>query len=84
MVERKIESLARQLRNPKGILGKKVGEKMNAGNRQMNLETINQLELNPNDRILEIGMVNGFFVRNIFQIALKIVVSDPTKNILQC
>lgn len=39
---------------------------MNKGNRQMNLATIEELEINSNDCILEIGMGNGFFVREIF------------------
>ena len=60
-----IKALAEQLRLPNGELGIKVGENMNKGNRLMNLETISQLGLNDNDNVLEIGMGNGFFVKDI-------------------
>ena len=59
------KTLAAQLRQPEGALGVKVGENMNKGNRLMNLETIKQLGISDNDHILEIGMGNGFFVRDI-------------------
>jgi len=59
------KTLAGQLRQPEGQLGIKVGENMNKGNRLMNLETIKQLDITDNDNILEIGMGNGFFVKDI-------------------
>src|SRR5687767_1666021 len=64
-----IKTLARQLRLPEGELGIKVGENMNKGNRLMNIETINQLDIKENDNILEIGMGNGFFVKDILSAA---------------
>jgi len=64
-MEYDIKALAEQLRLPTGELGKKVGETMNKGNRLMNLETIRQLDIEDNDNILEIGMGNGFFVKDI-------------------
>ena len=63
--EYEIKTLAEQLRLPNGELGIKVGETMNKGNRLMNLETISQLGIVDNDKILEIGMGNGFFVKDI-------------------
>jgi len=60
-----IKTLAEQLRLPTGELGIKVGENMNKGNQMMNLETIRQLGIADNDNILEIGMGNGFFVKDI-------------------
>ncbi len=63
--EYEIKTLAEQLRLPDGELGIKVGETMNKGNRLMNLETISQLGIVDNDKILEIGMGNGFFVKDI-------------------
>ena len=59
------KTLAGQLRKPEGDLGIKVGENMNKGNRLMNLETISQLMVASNDDILEIGMGNGFFVKDV-------------------
>jgi ubiquinone/menaquinone biosynthesis C-methylase UbiE len=66
------KTLAQQLRQPEGPLGIKVGENMNKGNRLMNLETIKQLEISDNDNILEIGMGNGFFVRDIINAAQNV------------
>lgn len=63
------KSLAKQLRHPDGIIGKEVAEKMNKGNRLMNLDTIKQLNIANNDHILEIGMGNGFFVNDIISSA---------------
>jgi hypothetical protein len=42
---------------------------MNKGNRLMNLETISQLGIVDNDKILEIGMGNGFFVKIFLRLA---------------
>jgi cyclopropane fatty-acyl-phospholipid synthase-like methyltransferase len=36
---------------------------MNIGNKHISLNTYDQLQLNDGDRILEIGMGNGFFSR---------------------
>ena len=66
------KTLAGQLRQPEGSLGIKVGENMNKGNRLMNLETIKQLEVTGNDNILEIGMGNGFFVKDIIASAKNV------------
>ena len=60
-----LKTVAEQLRKPHGALGKQAGEMMNKGNALMNLVAIEQLEINTNDNILEIGMGNGFFVRHI-------------------
>lgn len=67
--EELFKSLAKQLRHPDGAMGKEVAEKMNKGNRLMNLETIRQLNVSDNDHILEIGMGNGFFVGDILSLA---------------
>ncbi len=59
------KKIAAQLRKPEGTDGVKVAEKMNIGNKSMNLHTIAVLDPQPNESILEIGMGNGFFVKNI-------------------
>src|SRR5258705_1216602 len=59
------KTIARQLRKPHGALGKETGAMMNKGNKLMNLAAIEQLEINTNDNILEIGMGNGFFVKHV-------------------
>ncbi len=60
-----IQLLAAQLCKPDGEYGKEVGEMMNKGNEHINLWAIDALKLQPNDTLLEIGMGNGFFVKEI-------------------
>jgi ubiquinone/menaquinone biosynthesis C-methylase UbiE len=68
MTEEVLRSIAEQLRKPQGTFAKEIGEKMNEGNLHMNSATIHELGAKPNDTILEIGMGNGFFVKNILSI----------------
>ena len=65
------KALAAQLRQPEGEMGQKVGNLMNDGNRPMNLQTLAALDAKKGEHILEIGMGNGAFVKNILSI-------DPT------
>ncbi|WP_010178725.1 class I SAM-dependent methyltransferase [Aquimarina agarilytica] len=59
------KKIAAQLRKPEGADGIKVAERMNVGNKSMNLHAIAVLDPQANETILEIGMGNGFFVKNI-------------------
>lgn len=68
MDEETIKSIAAQLRQPHGEYAIEVGQKMNEGNRHINLNTIEALRLQANDNVLEIGMGNGFFVKNILSV----------------
>ncbi|ELR73047.1 SAM-dependent methyltransferase [Fulvivirga imtechensis AK7] len=65
MDESTLKSIAGQLRQPSGEHAVEVGEKMNDGNLHININTIAALQLTANDNILEIGMGNGFFVKDI-------------------
>ena len=60
-----LQQLAQQLRKPDGDMGKKVGENMNASNALMNTFTLHELNAHSNECILEIGMGNGFFIKDI-------------------
>ncbi|HEX8334169.1 MAG TPA: class I SAM-dependent methyltransferase [Segetibacter sp.] len=60
-----LQLLAAQLRKPEGETGKHIGELMNNGNRLINVWTIDALDLQEEDSVLEIGMGNGFFVKDI-------------------
>lgn len=60
-----LQQLAQQLRKPNGDMGKKVGENMNASNALMNTFTLQEMNIQPDDSILEIGMGNGFFIKDI-------------------
>jgi ubiquinone/menaquinone biosynthesis C-methylase UbiE len=77
MEEEKRKALAGQLRKPQGDFGRQVGEHMNKGNALINRFTIEQLALQPSDRILEIGMGNGFFVKEILAV-------DPSISYVGC
>ncbi len=59
---------AAQLRKPSGEEGIKVGEWMNKGNLRINLDAFKILDASPNDSILEIGMGNGYFVKDIVSV----------------
>lgn len=60
-----IKQLAAQLRKPDGEMGLETAKRMNDGNVNMNLETIKKLHPEPGSNILEIGMANGFFVKEV-------------------
>lgn len=68
MNEEELKDFAAQLRKPVGEFGLVVGEKMNKGNVHMNRFTIEALAVAPGDTILEIGMGNGFFVKDILDV----------------
>ncbi|MBO9703246.1 MAG: class I SAM-dependent methyltransferase [Sporocytophaga sp.] len=70
-MEEQFKAFASQLRRPTNEDGVKTGVHMNEGNKIMNLEAIKAVNPCAHDRILEIGMGNGFFVKNIISI-------DPT------
>jgi ubiquinone/menaquinone biosynthesis C-methylase UbiE len=65
MEEEKLKEFAKQLRKPEGDFGLEVGEKMNKGNVYINQYTIEALSVSAGDNILELGMGNGFFVKDI-------------------
>lgn len=65
MDEQSLKFLATQLRKPDGEPGRQVGEKMNESNLYINKFTIEELKVAPGDKILEIGMGNGFFIKEI-------------------
>jgi ubiquinone/menaquinone biosynthesis C-methylase UbiE len=67
MDEIKLKTMAAQLRKPEGEEGIKTGESMNKGNRFINLDTIRIVDPSPRDIILEVGMGNGMFVKNILE-----------------
>lgn len=68
MDEQLFKSVAEQLRKPQGEYAIRTGKKMNESNLLINLFTIEALKLTANDTILEIGMGNGFFVKDILSV----------------
>lgn len=67
MTEEELKEMAAQLRKPSGEYGLKTGEWMNNGNFQMNQETLKVLDPKNAEQILEIGMGNGLFVKDILK-----------------
>jgi SAM-dependent methyltransferase len=61
------EEAARQLRLPEGEDGVQMGLRMNRSNRLIYEMTMDFLALKPGDAVLEIGMGNGYFVKELFQ-----------------
>lgn len=64
-----LKEVSAQLRKPHGELGIEVAKRMNESNRAMNLETIHALGIKDHHTALEIGMGNGFFVKDILSLA---------------
>lgn len=61
------KELAKHLRQPTGETGKAVGIEMNKGNKHICLNSYDILNPKAGNSILEIGMGNGFFVKDLFQ-----------------
>lgn len=59
--------LAAQLRKPDGEHGTEVGRQMNEGNAIINRLTISQLKLSEGNKVLELGMGNGYFVTELME-----------------
>ncbi|MEI6408967.1 MAG: class I SAM-dependent methyltransferase [Bacteroidota bacterium] len=73
MDEKELQQIAAQLRKPEGEIGFKTGEWMNKGNVQINLNAIEALQVSSGDQILEIGMGNGFFVKEILGVQPDVI-----------
>ena len=65
MEEDQLKQMAAQLRQPNGEYAIQVGVKMNEGNLQMNRDTLRVVNPGDGEKLLEIGMGNGGFVKGI-------------------
>ena len=63
------EQIASQLRHPEGQTGVQMGIHMNKGNKHICMNTYLQLMPGPGSRVLEIGMGNGYFVKDLLDMA---------------
>lgn len=63
------QELAKHLRQPQGDTGKEVGVQMNKSNKHICLNTYKVLDPKAGSNILEIGMGNGFFVKDLLMMA---------------
>ena len=85
ITEQDLRDIAAQLRKPEGESGLVMASMMNDGNAAINLHTIAVLNPQPGDTILEVGMANGYFVKNILGIAEDITYfgCDYSKDMVQ-
>lgn len=67
MTEDQFREVAKQLRQPTGEAGVQMSIKMNESNQLINQYTIEAIKISSFDKILEIGMGNGLFVKDILQ-----------------
>jgi len=75
MSEAELKEFAKQLRKPEGEFGLQVGERMRKGNVHMYAVALEALHISAGDNILEIGMGNGFFVKDILDVHPSIAYS---------
>ncbi len=61
--------LSEQLRKPEGEFGLQISAQMNLHNAILNRWSFKLLAPEPNDKLLEIGMANGFFIRELMEMA---------------
>jgi len=73
MTEEDLKFFASQLRMPNGDFATNIAQKMNVGNKEINLNAFEALAIEQNDKILEVGMGNGFFVESILSKHASIV-----------
>ena len=72
MTEEQLKNMASQLRKPTGEDGVKIAEMMSTANAHIIHDTLRALKAEAFDNILEIGMGNGFHVKNILESANQI------------
>lgn len=79
------KAVAEQLRKPDGEFGKQVAGNMNVSNALLYTRAIQQLAPGSGDNILEIGMANGFFVKDILAAAenLRYTGCDFSETMIQ-
>lgn len=65
--EQKFKNMAAQLRKPEGEDGLKTADMMSKGNMHIIYDTFKALNAEAYDDILEIGMGNGFYVKDILE-----------------
>lgn len=62
------QEFASQLKKPEGKAGLSIGEFMNKGNKDICLNSYKILNPKPNSLIAEIGMGNGFFIKDLLSL----------------
>jgi len=63
------KELAKHLRQPDGEIGKEIGLQMNKSNKHICLNSYKILDPQNENHILEVGMGNGFFIKDLLNMA---------------
>jgi arsenite methyltransferase len=74
--------IARQLANPSGVLGRLIGSLMNRTNARMNAFAVRLLELEPTDRVLEIGFGGGATLASLIGRAAFVAGVDRSRDMV--
>ena len=79
------EAVAKQLRQPSGLLARRVGNKMNETNAPLYDFALREMNLADGDQLLEIGFGNGNFFKTLFAAANNLRISglDFSKDMVQ-
>ncbi|UCG54315.1 MAG: class I SAM-dependent methyltransferase [Dehalococcoidia bacterium] len=77
--------LASQFRQPRGLIGRLVGRAMARGDKEASYLTISQLDIQPDDHILEVGFGPGVGIKALSKMASKGFIAgiDFSKTMVQ-
>jgi arsenite methyltransferase len=74
--------IAKQLSRPRGPLGVVIRHLMNRHNARMNAFAVEQLQLEPSDRVLEIGFGGGVTLRSLLASAASVTGLDRSGDVV--
>ena len=80
MVSRVGAALSRQLSHPSGAVGKVVALLMNRGNRSLNEQAIARLDVQPGDRVLDLGYGGGLTFAPLWERGATVVGIDHAED----
>lgn len=72
--------IAEQLSHPRGLRGWLVRRGMNRGNARANAFALHQLQLQPNDKVLEVGFGGGVNIERLLHESASLVGVDRSKD----
>ena len=87
MLDNFIKYIGKNFGNPKGIAGIIMTKIMNIMNQKLYSTVLNNLKLEPNDFVLDIGFGNGYLIKKMFKknIPIKVygieISNDMLKNV---
>lgn len=74
--------IAQQLSRPQGLLGRLIARMMNQRNAKMNVFAVQQLQIEPSDRVLEIGIGRGVTLPMLLERASFVCGVDRSCNVI--